>query len=200
MEELERQAARPRERDRGVRCRGASRSAQREIEHYALFDYVVVNDDVQRAFDELRSIVDGRASAQARRRAPWRSRYCVRGGCPERRRRSDDANTFLASSEAAASTKSRASSDVEEVACATLPSAHRATSSCEGASDDTTLLFLPRHGRGHGIAPHEIDVPRQRLRAEEARRDAPREHQRGRLDEGGDRRRAISSSSISSST
>jgi guanylate kinase len=41
--------------------------AQREIEHYALFDYVVVNDDVQRAFDELRSIVVGERARRARR-------------------------------------------------------------------------------------------------------------------------------------
>ena len=43
--------------------------AQREIEHYALFDYIVVNDDVQRAFDELRSIVVGER-ARRNRRAP----------------------------------------------------------------------------------------------------------------------------------
>jgi guanylate kinase len=42
--------------------------AQREIEHYALFDYLVINDDVQRAFDELRSIAVGER-AQRRRRA-----------------------------------------------------------------------------------------------------------------------------------
>jgi guanylate kinase len=40
--------------------------AQLEIEHYALFDYVVVNDDLQRAFDELRSIT---VAERARR---WR--------------------------------------------------------------------------------------------------------------------------------
>jgi guanylate kinase len=43
--------------------------AQREIEHYALFDYLVVNDDVQRAFDELRSIAVGER-ARRQRRAP----------------------------------------------------------------------------------------------------------------------------------
>ncbi len=42
--------------------------AKREIEHYALFDYLVVNDDLQRAFDELRSIAVGER-AQRRRRA-----------------------------------------------------------------------------------------------------------------------------------
>jgi guanylate kinase len=31
--------------------------AEREIEHYALFDYLVVNDDVDRAFDELAGVV-----------------------------------------------------------------------------------------------------------------------------------------------
>ena len=43
--------------------------AAREIEHYALFDYLVVNDDVQRAFDELRSIAVGER-ARRQRRAP----------------------------------------------------------------------------------------------------------------------------------
>ena len=41
--------------------------AQREIEHYALFDYVIVNDDVQRAFDELRSIAVAERARRARR-------------------------------------------------------------------------------------------------------------------------------------
>jgi guanylate kinase len=31
--------------------------ARREIEHYALFDYVVVNHEVERAFDHIRSII-----------------------------------------------------------------------------------------------------------------------------------------------
>jgi len=43
--------------------------AEREIEHYALFDYVIVNDDVQRAFDELRSITVAER-ARRQRRAP----------------------------------------------------------------------------------------------------------------------------------
>jgi guanylate kinase len=42
-------------------------TARREIEHYALFDYIVVNEEVQRAFDELRSIVvAGRARRERR--------------------------------------------------------------------------------------------------------------------------------------
>ena len=43
--------------------------AEREIEHYALFDYVIVNDDLQRAFDELRSIAVAER-ARRQRRAP----------------------------------------------------------------------------------------------------------------------------------
>jgi guanylate kinase len=43
--------------------------AQREIEHYALFDYVVVNADIASAFDELRSIVVAER-ARRQRRAP----------------------------------------------------------------------------------------------------------------------------------
>ncbi|HEX3345232.1 MAG TPA: guanylate kinase [Polyangiaceae bacterium] len=43
--------------------------AEREIEHYALFGYVIVNDDVKRAFDELRSITVAER-ARRHRRAP----------------------------------------------------------------------------------------------------------------------------------
>jgi guanylate kinase len=43
--------------------------AAREIEHYAFFDYIIVNDDVQRAFDELRSIAVAER-ARRQRRAP----------------------------------------------------------------------------------------------------------------------------------
>jgi guanylate kinase len=43
--------------------------AEREIEHYALFGYVIVNDDVKRAFDELRSITVAER-ARRQRRAP----------------------------------------------------------------------------------------------------------------------------------
>ena len=38
-----------------------------EIEHYALFDYLVVNDNVDEAFDELRSIIVAQRSRRARR-------------------------------------------------------------------------------------------------------------------------------------
>ena len=44
-------------------------TARREIEHYALFDYMVINDDVRRAYDELRSIAVAER-ARRRRRAP----------------------------------------------------------------------------------------------------------------------------------
>jgi guanylate kinase len=41
--------------------------AKREIEHYALFDYVVVNENIDRAFDELRSIVVAERARRGRR-------------------------------------------------------------------------------------------------------------------------------------
>jgi guanylate kinase len=41
--------------------------AQQEIEHYALFDYLVVNDSVDHAFDELRSIVVAERARRAHR-------------------------------------------------------------------------------------------------------------------------------------
>jgi guanylate kinase len=66
MEELERRLrGRASETEESVRRRFDV--AQREIEHYALFDYVVVNDDVQRAFDELRSIVVAERACRSRR-------------------------------------------------------------------------------------------------------------------------------------
>ncbi len=56
MQELERRLrGRASETEEAVRKRFTA--AQLEIEHYALFDYVIVNDDLTRAFDELRSIV-----------------------------------------------------------------------------------------------------------------------------------------------
>jgi guanylate kinase len=68
MRELERRLrTRASDSDDAVARRFAM--AKREIEHYALFDYLVVNDDVQRAFDELRSIVVGER-ARRQRRAP----------------------------------------------------------------------------------------------------------------------------------
>lgn len=41
--------------------------ARREIEHYALFDYVVVNDDIDRAFDHLAGVVLAERSKRIRR-------------------------------------------------------------------------------------------------------------------------------------
>jgi guanylate kinase len=66
MEELERRLrGRASETEESFSRRFST--AQREIEHYALFDYVVVNEQVQRAFDELRSIVvAGRARRERR--------------------------------------------------------------------------------------------------------------------------------------
>ncbi|HEY8091873.1 MAG TPA: guanylate kinase [Polyangiaceae bacterium] len=68
MQELERRLrGRASETEEAVQRRFAV--AQREIEHYALFDYVIVNEDVQRAFDELRSITLAER-AKRQRRAP----------------------------------------------------------------------------------------------------------------------------------
>ncbi len=68
MAELERRLrGRASETEETLRRRYAI--AEREIEHYALFDYVIVNDDLQRAFDELRSIAVAER-ARRQRRAP----------------------------------------------------------------------------------------------------------------------------------
>ncbi|HEX3769699.1 MAG TPA: guanylate kinase [Polyangiaceae bacterium] len=68
MQELERRL-----RGRGSETEDALRrrfaAAQLEIEHYALFDYLVVNEDLNRAFDELLSVVVAGRAARARRAA-----------------------------------------------------------------------------------------------------------------------------------
>jgi guanylate kinase len=43
------------------------RKAAAEIEHYGVFDYLVVNDSIDRAYDELRSIVIAERSRRWRR-------------------------------------------------------------------------------------------------------------------------------------
>jgi guanylate kinase len=68
MEELERRLrGRASETEDALARRFAV--AKREIEHYSLFDYLIVNEDLNRAFDELRSIVLAER-ARRQRRAP----------------------------------------------------------------------------------------------------------------------------------
>ena len=66
MAELERRL-RGRASETEDAVQGRFKVAEREIEHYALFDYLVVNEDVQRAFDELRSIAVGERARRRRR-------------------------------------------------------------------------------------------------------------------------------------
>ena len=162
--------------------------AQREIEHYALFDYIVVNEDVAARLRRAPLDRGRRARAAARAGSPRRVAFARRPPRLESARSSDmtrDAAS-LRSSAGAASTTSPGSRTSKK--CASRPpSGRRATRSSADGSEDTTLLFLPRHGRGHRIAPARDRLPREHLRPEEARRDAPRQHQRRRFDEGGDR-------------
>ena len=66
MEELEKRLrGRASETEEAVQRRFAV--AKREIEHYALFDYIVVNEQVEAAFDELRSIVVAERTRRQRR-------------------------------------------------------------------------------------------------------------------------------------
>jgi guanylate kinase len=68
MEELERRLrGRASETEEAVRRR--FEAAKREIEHYALFDYLVVNDQLESAFDQLRSIVIAERTRRTRRAA-----------------------------------------------------------------------------------------------------------------------------------
>jgi guanylate kinase len=55
LEELERRLRRRATDDEDVILRRLQK-AHEEIEHYALYDYLIVNDDLDRAYDELRSI------------------------------------------------------------------------------------------------------------------------------------------------
>jgi guanylate kinase len=66
MAELERRL-RGRASDSEEAVRRRFDTAKLEIEHYALFDYLVVNDDLQRAYDELRSITVGERARRWRR-------------------------------------------------------------------------------------------------------------------------------------
>jgi guanylate kinase len=66
MQELERRLrGRASETEDAVQGRFAM--ARREIEHYALFDYIVVNEDVRRASDELAAIVTAERARRTRR-------------------------------------------------------------------------------------------------------------------------------------
>ena len=66
MEELERRL-RGRASDSEEVIRRRFQAAKREIEHYALFDYVIVNDDLKRAFEQLAAVVLAERSKRARR-------------------------------------------------------------------------------------------------------------------------------------
>jgi guanylate kinase len=66
MQELERRL-RGRASDSEASVQGRFAVAQREIEHYAIFDYVVVNETIERAYDELRSIAVAERTRRQRR-------------------------------------------------------------------------------------------------------------------------------------
>ncbi len=66
MEELERRL-RGRGSDSEDSMKRRFAMAQREIEHYAIFDFVIVNESIERAFDELRSIAVAERARRCRR-------------------------------------------------------------------------------------------------------------------------------------
>ena len=84
MEELERRL-RGRASDSEEVILRRFQAAKREIDHYALFDYVVLNDDLQGAFEHLAAIVLAERSRRARRahlaEALLRMRRRKRKGC-----------------------------------------------------------------------------------------------------------------------
>jgi guanylate kinase len=66
MEELERRL-RGRASDDDATVHRRLKKAQHEIENYGLFDYLVVNDDLDRAYDRLRSVVLAESARRARK-------------------------------------------------------------------------------------------------------------------------------------
>jgi guanylate kinase len=68
LQELERRLRSRASDDEAVMQRRLA-TARHEIDHYALFDYLVVNDDIDKAYDRLRSVVIAE-SARRVRKAP----------------------------------------------------------------------------------------------------------------------------------
>lgn len=66
MDELERRL-RGRATDDDATVAKRLSKAQKEIENYALFDYLVVNDDLDRAYDRLRSVVLAESARRQRK-------------------------------------------------------------------------------------------------------------------------------------
>jgi guanylate kinase len=66
MEELERRL-RGRASDTEEVIRRRFQAAKREIDHYALFDYVIMNDDLKSAFEHLAAVVLAERSKRARK-------------------------------------------------------------------------------------------------------------------------------------
>lgn len=66
LEELERRL-RGRATDDEATVQKRLAKAQKEIENYALFDYLVVNDDLDRAYDRLRSVVLAESARRMRK-------------------------------------------------------------------------------------------------------------------------------------
>jgi guanylate kinase len=66
MEELEKRL-RGRKSDSEETIQRRFQAAKREIDHYALFDYVIVNDNLHNAFEHLSAIVLAERSRRARR-------------------------------------------------------------------------------------------------------------------------------------
>jgi guanylate kinase len=65
LQELERRL-RGRATEDEATTRRRLENARMEIEHYGIFDYVIVNDDLERAYDHLRGVVLAERSRRAR--------------------------------------------------------------------------------------------------------------------------------------
>ena len=125
--------ARPRERDRGGHCAAATPLREREIEHYALFDYVIVNDDVERAFDELRSIIVAERARRAAARAPLAEALLRTGRLSEDERMSERRRS-LGGHRRQRSLRDRRALAASRSSTSTRRTAPRATSSFAGGS------------------------------------------------------------------
>ncbi|MCU0658438.1 MAG: guanylate kinase [Polyangiaceae bacterium] len=81
FEELERRLrARADEPESSIQRRLSE--ARAEVEHYSMFDHLVVNDDLDAAYEQLRAIV--LADGTRRRRQAWRAETLLRGRGPNK--------------------------------------------------------------------------------------------------------------------
>jgi 5'-methylthioadenosine phosphorylase len=151
MEELERRLrGRADESEESMARR--LRNARVEVEHYALFDYVIVNDDIERAVGQLRSIVLAER-CRRHRLAPQAEQLLARTKLGLSEARMGHCLGVIGGSGL------YDIDGVERVGEERIETPFGAPSDTllRARVGDVELLFLPRHGRGHRLSPSEIN-------------------------------------------